>query len=164
MRDPRFPSLVVGSSVVVAVRADRGSVVSASHWLVVLKRMAWGSDRGASIGRVVRRAVVMAASRRKTTRDGDGADFRIAKTLGAAVALPELCARALGVAVGGAGAECLLLLVIAAQAELDEGRDEEEESAEDRDGEAGRVEPADGTQRGGVGDLVTLAVTTESFL
>ena len=141
-------------------------MVSTRHRLVMLISVTGSSNRRARVRSVVRRAVIiMPDSRgRKTARDRDSADFRVAQALGAAVALPKLSAGALGVAVGGAGTERLLLLVVASEAELDEGGDEEEERAQDGDGEAGGVETAGGAERGGVGDLVALAVAAEAFL
>jgi hypothetical protein len=64
----------------------------------------------------------------KTTGDGDSADFGVAEALPALVALPELKTGALGVAVGGARAVALLLLVMAGEQDVQWDGDEEEEA------------------------------------
>lgn len=136
---------------------------------VVLVRGTRSSDSRARVSRIMRRAVIMSRTdgRKTTARNRNSANLRVAKlavAVGTAVALPELDAGALSVAVARAGAKRLLLLVVAGKAHLDEGGDEEEEGAEDGDGEAGCVEAAGRAERGGVGDLVALAVAAEAFL
>jgi hypothetical protein len=64
----------------------------------------------------------------KTTRDRDSADFGVAETLLALIALPELKTGALRVAVGGARAVALLLLVMAGEQDVQWDGDEEEEA------------------------------------
>ena len=144
-------------------------MVSTSHGLVGRETSVGSSDGGASVSGVVAGAVVVGASRDSEATSGssrDGTDFRVAVSSGAVslATLPELHARALGVAVAGAGTERLLLLVVLHEEDLDEGAEQEEEGADDGDGEAGRVELADRAERGGVGDLVAAAVGTKAFL
>lgn len=154
--------LVVGSGVLIG--AGRSGVISADNGLVVLIRSIGRGNSAASVGSVVARTIVM-VTRSKTARGGwDGADLRVAETLGAAVALPELDAGTLGVAVGWAGTKALLLLVVAAKAKLENSRDEEQECAGYGNGKAGSVKSACGAKRGRVGDLVALTVAAEALL
>jgi len=144
-------------------------VVSTGHRLVGRETSVGSSDGGASVSGVVTGAVVVGASRDSEATSGssrDGTDFRVAVSSSAVslAALPELHAGALGVAVAGAGTECLLLLVVLHEEDLDEGAEQEEECADDGDGEAGGVELADRAEGCGVGDLVAAAVGTEAFL
>jgi hypothetical protein len=71
----------------------------------------------------------MAGSSKTAGGSRDSADFRIAQTTLALVALPELDAGAAGVAVRWAGSVALLLLVVAAE-EQGHGDGDEEEEAE----------------------------------
>lgn len=138
-------------------------MIAANKRLVVLERVARSSNCGASV-RSIMAWTVITGSRSKTTRcSRDGSDLRITKTARVTVTLPELDARAASIAVSWAGTKSLLLLVVAAEAQLKNGGEEEEKGAEDGDGEAGRVELADGAERGGVGDLATLAVAAKTF-
>ena len=76
-----------------------------------------------------------ATSRRRR----NNTNLRVAKTLGAAVALPELDAGAFGVVIPRARTKALFLLVLAAEAELHYSGEEEEDSAQNGDSKAGRV-------------------------
>jgi len=166
--------LAVSSSVasvgVVGSRSDvGGGVVSTSNRLVGSETRVRSSDGGASVGSVVAGTVVVGRGRgSKTASSGsrDGTDFGIAVSHGAVglAALPELHAGTLGVAVVRTRTKGLLLLVVAHKEDLDESAEQEEESADDGDGEAGGVELAGRAERGGVGDLVALAVGAEALL
>jgi hypothetical protein len=163
--------LVVGGGVVVsggsAICAIGRGIVSALNRLVgLVPGVTRGSDSRARVRGVVAWAVVVrSGSGKPTSRNGDGADFRVAVAGGAVrlLALPELHAAALCVAVVWAGTEGLLLLVVLHEEHLDEGGDEEEECADDGDGEAGGIEVACCAERGGVGDLVALVVGSEAL-
>jgi len=171
--------LVVGGSVAVGVGSTidsiggagsdvRSSVIAASNGLVAVVGVG-RSDGRASVSSVVARAVVVGNSRGgKTTSSssGDSANLRVAVASGPGglLALPELHARTGGVAVAGAGAESLLLLVVAHEEDLDEGAEEEEDGADDGDGHAGSVELADRAEGGSISDLVALAVGTKALL
>jgi len=97
-----------------------------------------------------------------TVGRGDSAcHFGIADgALACLAATEELDAAATGVAVGGAGAVPLLLLVVPADGYLDEGRDKEEDSSDDGDGEADSVQAARSTKRRSIGDLVLAVLTS----
>lgn len=83
----------------------------------------------AGVGSVVAWADIVARSSEAASSNGGGGDFGVAEaTVLALVALPELHAGALGVAVGGAGAVALLLLVMLVDKELEGDGDEEEEA------------------------------------
>jgi hypothetical protein len=125
-------SLVVGSRALVS--AGRGSVVSTvktSVLMVVISAVdVRNSDSGASVGSVVAGTDVVLDNRgSKTTGNrGNGSDLGITEFLVALVALPELHAGALGVAVRWAGTVALLLLVVLGHEELEGDRDQEEET------------------------------------
>lgn len=167
--------LVVGSSVAISgsvaidsIVAGRGGVVTRADRLVAVVADVRRSDGGASVGGVVALAVVMGTSRSSQTASGsgDGSNLRVtvtSHTVGLP-ALPELHARALGVAVGRTGTKALLLLVVAHEEHLEEGAEQEEDSTNDGDGEAGGVHLADSAKRSGVGNLVALAVGAKTFL
>jgi hypothetical protein len=120
-------NLVVGGRSLVS--ANRRSVVSTvKSGLVVVESRVRRRNSRASVRSVVRRADVMLNDRgSETTLSGHGSDFRVDSAV-ALVALPELHARALGVAVGRAGAVALLLLVVLGHEELEGDGDEEEEA------------------------------------
>lgn len=145
--------LKVGSrcGVVVVVSADGSRVVSTDGWRVlVVNDTARRSDSRASVGSVMAWAIVVSWCSKTAASGGgdwDSTYLGIANTSSAAVALPELNTRALGVAISWAGAESLFLLVLATHEELENGGDEEEDRAEDSDGEAGRVEAAGEAER-----------------
>jgi hypothetical protein len=120
-------SLVVGSRSLVS--ASRRSVVSTvkSGLVVVESRVRCRNSR-TSVRGVVRRADVMLHNRgSETSLSGHGGDLRVDSAL-ALVALPELHAGALGVAVGGTGTIALLLVVVLGHEELEGDGDEEEEA------------------------------------
>lgn len=141
-------------------------------------------DSGASHVGIVALTVVTGTRSKSSVAGGrgsrDSSDFRVTELAVAILALPELAARATSVAVGGARAEALLLLVVTAKEHLHRNRKEEEEANEcqsmcwlgvlrnlrsnDGDGETGSVEPAGGTERGRVSDLVTLTVAAKALL
>lgn len=60
--------------------------------------------------------------------NGDGGNLRVAELIVALLALPELVAGALGVAVVWARTEALLLLVVTAKEDLNRDGDEEEKA------------------------------------
>jgi hypothetical protein len=60
--------------------------------------------------------------------NGDGGNLRVAELIIALLALPELVAGALGVAVVWARTEALLLLVVTAKEDLNRDGDEEEKA------------------------------------
>ena len=166
--------LVVGGGVVIGggaaiqgVTAGRGGVVSGTDRLVAFETIVGSGNSGSSVGGVVAGAVVVGSSwGSKTTGGRYGSDFRVtvlSNPVGLP-ALPELHAGTLGVAVGRTGTESLLLLVMAHQEDLDEGAEQEEEGANNRDSEAGGVELADRAEGSRVGDLVTLAVGSKALL
>ncbi len=139
-------------------------MVSANHWLVMYN--AWCSNSGTSVGGVMAWAIVMMSRRGKTTSGSrSSGNLWITETLGAAVALPELDARALGVAVPWARAETLLLLVVAGKEELDNSGQEEENCSKNGNSEAGRVEAACSAKRHRISDSsVLVVVAVEAFL
>jgi hypothetical protein len=109
------------------VSARGRSMVSSVESLVVVKSARRSNSR-AGVGGVVRRADVVLNSRRgKTSGSGRSGNLRVVNSALALVALPELHARALGVAVGGAGTVALLLLVVLGHEKLEGDGDEEEE-------------------------------------
>jgi hypothetical protein len=115
------------------VSARRRSVVSTAQVLVVVRAVVSRVRRrnsGACVRSVVGWAHIMRRSSKATSGHRNGADFRVSEAGGALLALPELGlgAGALGVAVGRAGAEALLFLVVAA-CEQRHGDGEEEEEA-----------------------------------
>lgn len=149
------------------VSAGRSGVVTSVQRLVALISSIRGSNGGASVGSIVRCTVVVSSNwRRESARGWNSTDFRVtvaSGTVGFAVALPELDARALGVAISGARTKCLLLLVVAAETHLNKGRDEEEQGSDDSDSKASSVQSTDGAEAGRIGDLVTLSVAAESL-
>jgi hypothetical protein len=115
------------------VRSRRRSVVSTAEVLVVMRAVVSSMRRRNSrsgVRSVVGRAHIMRRRSKATRGHGNGADFGVPEAGGALLALPELGlgAGALGVAVGGTGAEALLFLVVAA-CEQRHGDGEEEEEA-----------------------------------
>jgi hypothetical protein len=164
------------------VGASRRSVVSTAESLVVVLVAGMrSSNSGAGVGSVVGWANIVSRSSKTTGSNRDGTDFRVTEALGAAVALPELNAGALGVAVGRTRTVALLLLVVAGKEHLEWDGDKEEEAvvllvcglhenvkndlrSNNGNSEAGSVESADGSKRRRVGDLVTLTIATKAFL
>jgi hypothetical protein len=120
-------SLIVGGRSLVS--ASRCSVVSTvKSGLVVVESRVRRRNSRASVRGVVRRADVMLDNRSsETSLSGHGSDLRIDSAI-ALVALPELHAGALGVAVGRTGTVALLLLVVLGHEELEGDGDEEEEA------------------------------------
>jgi len=159
--------VVGGSAAIQGVAASRGGVVPGTDRLAAFETVVGSGNSGSSVGGVVAGAVVVGSSwGSKTTGGRYGSDFRVtvlSNPVGLP-ALPELHAGTLGVAVGRTGTESLLLLVMAHQEDLDEGAEQEEEGANNRDSEAGGVELADRAEGSRVGDLVTLAVGSKALL
>ena len=133
--------LIVGArSDVGHVSTLRGGVVTTSDRLVVsviVERTVSGSavrrsdGRAGHVGVVAGTVIAGTGSESRVAGGGggrDGGDFRVVELIVALLALPELVAGALGVAVIGARAEALLLLVMAAKEDLDRDGDEEEEA------------------------------------
>lgn len=122
------------------IGALRCGVVSTSDRLVVsvvVKGAVSGSavrrsdSRTGHVGVVAGAVVTGARSERSVAGgggSGDGGDFRVAELVVALLALPELVAGTLGVAVGGARTEALLLLVVTAKENLDRDGNEEQET------------------------------------
>ena len=116
----------------------RGGVVATSDGLVVsvvVKRAVSSgavrrSDGGTSHVGVVAGAVVTGTRSESSVAGGgrDGSDLRVAELVVALLALPELVAGALGVAVVGTRTKALLLLVVTSKEDLDRDGDEEEET------------------------------------
>lgn len=139
---------------------------------VVIKRAVSGStvrrsDSRASHVGVMTGAVVMGARSKSSMASGrssgDSGDFRVTKLVVALLALPELVTGTLGVAVGWAGAEAFLLLVVTAKQDLHGDGKKEEEGSNDSDGETGSVEPASSAKGCSVGDLVSLTVAAKAL-
>lgn len=104
-------------------------VSTAKPRLVVVVASTRSSDSGASVGSVVAWANIVTRSGETASSNGSSGDFGVTETTVAArVALPELDAGALGVAVCGAGAVALLLLVVLVDEQLERDGDEEEEA------------------------------------
>lgn len=140
-------------------------MITSSQRLVVLIGAARSSNGATGVSSIVAGAVVVGGRDTKTARRRwDSSDLGVTKGVVAALPLPELDTRALGVAVGGARAESFLLLVVAAKEELEQGGDEEEDGSEDGDGEAGRVQAAGSAERNRVGDLTVVASAVEALL
>ena len=146
------------------VSASGSRVVTTDQWLVVVIGGRSASSGSASEGRIVAGANGIMVSRNAIA--SNNWNFTTVH-LGVPVAsntallastLPELGlgSGAGSVAVGGAGTVLLLLLVVLTEGELDDGRDDEEEGAEDGDGEAGSVQSARRAERDSVGDLIAL--------
>jgi len=131
-----------------------------SRLVVGVISSARSSNSRASVSSVVRWADIVSRGSKTTSSNRRSGDFRVAETATALLALPELDAGALGVAVGGAWAVALLLLVVLVDEELERDGDEEEEGSENGDSEACGVEPADGSKSSRVGPLVLGVVTT----
>lgn len=158
--------LEVAGSVLV-VGASGSSVVTTSQRLVVLVGGARSSNGATSVCSVVASAVVVVGSRdtESASRGWDSSNLGVTESVVvAALPLPELDTGALGVAVGGARAESLLLLVVASKEDLEQGRDEEEDGTKDGDGEARRVQAAGSAERCRVGDLTVVARAVEALL
>ena len=88
------------------------------------------SDSRASVGSVVRRTDIVCRSSGEST--GTGSDFGVTEASVLVLASPTeetTTGTAAGVVVGWARTEALLLLVVARESDLHEGRDEEEEAA-----------------------------------
>lgn len=161
--------LVVGSGSVVG--SSRCSVVATLHRLVVsvvVKRTVRSSDSRACHVSVMAGSVVTGTRSKSSMAGGGGgrnsSNLRIAKLVVALLALPELGTGAASVVVGRARAKALLLLVMASQKDLDGDGKKEEESSNDGNSETSGVQPASGAKRGGVGDLVTLAIAAKALL
>jgi hypothetical protein len=160
------------------------STVETSVLVVVISAVDVGSsDSRASVSSVVAGADVVLDNRgsKSTGSRGNGSDFRVTEAIVALVALPELHAGALGVAVGRAGTVALLLLVVLGHEELEGDGNQEEEASKllvcngecrmvqdlrsnNGNSEAGSVELADGSERSRIGDLVSLTVAAETLL
>lgn len=122
------------------IRALRCGVISASNGFVVsvvVKGTVSGSavrrrnSRASHVGVMAGAVITRARSKCSVTGGGgcgDGGNFRIAKLVVALLALPELVAGTLGVAVGRTGTEPLLLLVVTAKKNLDRNGEQEEEA------------------------------------
>jgi hypothetical protein len=124
-------ALVVGSRSLVSTDGRR-VVTAVERRLVVIVAGTGSSNSGASVRGVMRRANIVLDSRGlKTSSSRGSSDFGVTQTavaLVALVALPELHAGTLGVAVGRAGTVALLLLVVTRHEELEGDGDEEEEA------------------------------------
>lgn len=104
-------------------------VSTAKPALVAIVSSTWRRDSRAGVGSVVAWADIVTRSSKTTSSDGDSGHFGVAEAaVLALVALPELDAGTLGVAVGGAGTVALLLLVVLVDEELERNGDEEEET------------------------------------
>jgi len=158
------------------IGALRCGVVTTSDRLVVsvvVKRTVSGSavrrsNSGAGHVGVVAGAVITGAGSEGSVAgggggSGDSSDLRVAELVVALLALPELVARALSVAVGGSRAEALLLLVVTTKEDLDGNRDEEQEGSNDSNSEASSVEPTSGAKGRRVGNLVALTIAPETL-
>lgn len=140
-------------------------MVTSSQRLVVVIGAARSSNGATGVRSIVASAVVVGSRDTKTARRRwDSSDLGVTEGVVVTLPLPELDARALGVAVGGARSESLLLLVVATKEELKEGREEEEDGTEDGDGEAGRVHAAGSAERDRVGNLTVIAGAMEAIL
>jgi hypothetical protein len=121
-------ALVVGSRSLVSTDGRR-VVTAVERRLVVIVAGTGSSNSGASVRGVMRRANIVLDSRGlKTSSSRGSSDFGVTQTAVALVALPELHAGTLGVAVGRAGTVALLLLVVTRHEELEGDGDEEEEA------------------------------------
>lgn len=155
---------------------------------VVVKRAvsssAVRSDSGASHVSVVAGTVVTGTGSKRSVAGSrssrDSSDLRVTELAVAVLALPELATGATSVVVGGAGSKALLLLVVTSKEHLHRNGEEEEEAgksqlgvvqtsrddnlrSDDSNRKTGSVEPADGTKRGRVGDLVTLTIAAKAL-
>jgi uncharacterized membrane protein len=120
--------------------ALRGGVVTTGDRLavsVVVKRAVSSGAVRRSDGRAGHVSVVAGAVITGTGSEGsmaggggngDGGNLRVAELIIALLALPELVAGALGVAVVWARTEALLLLVVTAKEDLNRDGDEEEKA------------------------------------
>jgi hypothetical protein len=106
------------------------ATVETTSLVVVVDAVGMGhANSGASVGSVVAWANVMVSGDSKTASGNRSSGyFGVAETVVALVALPELHARTLGVAVGWAGSVALLLLVVLGHEQLEGDGDEEEEA------------------------------------
>lgn len=158
-----------------SVGASRRGVIATSHRLVVSvvvegptsSSAVRGSNGRASHVCVVAWAVITSTRSESSVTSGrggrDSSDFGITELGVALLTLPKLVASATSVVVSGAGAEALLLLVVTAHEELHRDGQKEEEGSNDSNSETSSVEPTDGTERGSVGDLITLTVTAKAL-
>ena len=120
----------------ISTMSTNGSrVITTTKWFGVVMMNAWCCDSGTSVGCVLAVAVVVGCSRCSQAASSSGSgrrndtNFRIAETLGTAVTLPELNTGTLGIVIPWAWAKTLFLLVLATEANLDNGGEEEEDSA-----------------------------------
>lgn len=90
---------------------------------------AGSSDSRASVSSVVRWADIVSRSSKTASSNGGSGDFGVAQTAAALLALPELDAGTLSIAVRWAGTVALLFLVVLVDEELERDRDEEEETS-----------------------------------
>jgi hypothetical protein len=107
------------------------STVQGARLVVVINTVGMRhADSRAGVGSVVAGANVMSRDSKTTSSNRGSGNFGVLETAVALVALPELHARALGVAVGWAGAVALLLLVVLGHEELEGDGDQEKEASE----------------------------------
>lgn len=105
------------------------STVQGTSLVVVINAVGVGhADSRAGVSSVVAGADVMSRDSKTARGDRGSGNFGVLETAVALVALPELDAGALGVAVGWAGTIALLLLVVLGHEEL-EGDGNQEEDA-----------------------------------
>jgi hypothetical protein len=98
------------------------------HRLVVIIGSMGRRNRRSSVRRIMRGAHIVARGSKTASCNRGSSDFGVAQAAVALVALPEFAARALGVAVCGAGAVALFFLVVLVDEELERDGDEEEEA------------------------------------
>lgn len=140
----------------IGVCSSGRGMITAGQGLVAIIGIGCGDSRS-SVGGIVRGANVVSSN--TSSSSGNGAsDFGIAKGLVPAAALPELHSASASIVVAGSGAEALLFLVMAAQGELNEGGDEEEDSSKNGDREASRVQPASSSKGHCIGDFIAEAL------
>jgi len=124
--------------------------------LVVL--VAGGGNCASSVGSVVRWADVSGVASSKVASCNGSDNILLSIAVGVSLAVPELAlGRAIGVVVGRAGTEALLLLVLAHKEDLEESCDEEEESGNDGHREHGGVHAASVARRDRVGEVLALS-------
>jgi hypothetical protein len=161
----RVDTSALGLGVVAAVGAvgsigsGRDGISSVSVGTIDLVVLVAGSSNGAtSVASLVRgtKVVGVAGSEAASTNgSAGGTELGILVDL---LAVPEVAlGRARSVVVGWAGAEALLLLVLADKDDLHEGGDDEEDDGDDGDGEGGGVQAAGGAWGDGVGEVLALA-------
>ena len=145
--------------------ASGAMMVIAGSMVMRLVRSVRCSNGAAGEGSIITRVVIMTSNRRDMSArfKRNGSDLRVPLTFIVVIALRAFSTKALGMAVRRAGAEGFLLLVFAAEAELEKSGNKEEQSAEDGDSEAGSVETTRCAKRRGIGNLPTLAVAAKAL-